>query len=354
MKFLKTVSAILLIFGLSSFANAGYMRGDHFSLDEFYSAIRAVEKANPHIVTIHEFGKSVEGRPLLDIIIKRTDGKKKSEVLITGNVHANEWMGGRVALSIAQRLAETDGNDEWVTSILDNMEFHIIPLMNPDGYAVAAKHLDRGFTLARDNANHVDLNRNWPQVKDSSIKNARGAALGGSNFKWHPNYRGPHPLSEPENIALNELVKNHEFFVAYDLHTVGGRYSYPWSYLKDPAPSQEIFESIGEELVNHQNMYQYKVHQSFEWYQIVGASKDWFLAEYGILAATIEVGNPKAFNKKKIGLRIFNPFYQGNPADIQAWILNDRDAVLHATQKAYELTDGKPQNKIALEWEMGN
>jgi predicted deacylase len=337
----------------SSSASAGYMRGGHYTLDEIYAATRGVEHTNPDLVTVSEIGKSVEGRPLLLIRIARPDGKDRPGALIYANVHADEWTGNRVALAIAERLAGDDGKDQWITSLLDQMDFYIIPLMNPDGYDRASRHLDRGFTMARDNANHVDLNRNWPQAKGSGVENISGAALGGSGFKWHPNYRGRFPLSEPENRALDELARTHGFFIIFDLHTIGGRFSYPWSFREDPPPHQDFFEAVGEELIKHQSFHPYKVHQSFSWYQIVGASKDWFYGKYGSPAITIELGDSKKFNKKKMGIRILNPFYSANPVDLQPWIDNDRDAIIHAVEKAYELTGGKPFLPQDMEWMTG-
>jgi len=337
---------------LAGDARAGYLRGGHYTLDEFYAAIRAVEDLNPDLVTIEEFGQSVKGRPLLVIRIARPDGKERSEVLLTGNVHADEFAGGRVALSIAERLAGDAGRDAWIDSLLDKMDFYVAPLMNPDGYAKASKHLDYNFTMARDNQRHVDLNRNWPYPREAA-KNLSGMVAGGSNFVLHPNYRGPHPLSEPENRALNDLVKDRRFFLIIDFHTTGGHFSYAWSYTGERPPNAEVFQAMGEEMVKRQGHYPYSVHQSFDWYQIVGASKDWFYGEYGALALTVEVGKPSMFDKSKIGLiRLMNPFWGANPLDLDAWILNDRDPSLYAIEKGYELTGGKPAQPLDMDWVM--
>lgn len=330
--------------------HAGYFRGEHYTLDELYGAIRAVDDLNPDLVTIEEIGKSVEGRPLLAIKIARPDGRRRAEVLITGNVHADEWTGHRVALAIAEELAQQDGKDTWVTSLLDSMDFYIIPLMNPDGFHRADKHMRCNFTMARDNANHVDLNRNWPYAREALMTDAKGRVVGGSSFKYHPNYHGPHPLSEPENIALDNLVKTHKFFLVIDLHTVGGHFSYAWSCTGEPSPHKEIYEAMGQEMLEHQDI-KYQVHQSFDWYQIIGASKDWFYGRYGALALTIEVGKPSEFNKWAIGpVRLFNPFWAANDIDIGAWVDNDRDALLHAIEKGYEMTGGEPARPLDMEW----
>ncbi len=347
------VSVIVVVLFVSAPVSAGYFRGDYYTLEDLYAAIYGLEDLNPGLVTIEEIGRSVEGRPLLAVKIARREGRGRGEVLITANVHADEWAGHRVALATAEKLAGQDGKDPWVTSLLDRMDFYIIPLMNPDGFHRADRHLRRNFTMARDNANHVDLNRNWPYARESLMSDAKGKIVGGSGFKYHPNYRGPYPLSEPENIALDDFVKDHRFFVVFDLHTVGGHFSYAWSYIGEPSPHKDIYEAMGKEFISHQGKCRYEVHQSFDWYQIIGASKDWFYGEYGVLALTIEVGRVSEFDRKAIGpIRLFNPFWAANPLDIQAWIDNDRDAILHSIEKGYEMTGGRPVRQQEIEWVM--
>ncbi len=346
MKKIVTTMTVVLAVGLAAPAMADAL-GEHYSLGEFHDAIRELERAAPELVEVTEYGKSVEGRPLLAARIARDDGRERPEVLITGCVHANEWTGARVALSIARRLAEDDGEDPWITSLLDRMEFYVLPLQNPDGYAAAEKHLKTGFTMRRDNENHVDLNRNWPYPDTAEIDSARGRMLGGSNFKYSPNYRGPYPLSEPENAAMNEFVAGRDFFLNIDFHTTGGRFSYVWSYKADPPEHEDVFKAMGEALTSRQGTAKYQVHQSYEWYQIIGSSKDWYYGRHGILAATIEVGQGL---RKKAGIYGLNPFYWYNDRDVDVWIENDRDATLHAIETAYEMTGGEPAAPRDFEW----
>jgi len=349
----KPTRVLLLAFILISVSvssEAGYHRAGHYTLEEVYASIEALGERGGDLVEVSSIGESVKGRPLMALRIGRPDGRERPRALVYGNVHAVEWMGSRMSLAIAERLIDGAGADLWIDSLLGKIEFHVIPLMNPDGYNTASKHLDLGFTMARDNKNRVDLNRNWPQAAGAAVDSARGVALGGSNFKYNPNYRGPYPLSEPENVALDAYVRDNRFFIAFDLHTVGGRFSYPWSYKQAPAPDKEIYEAVGHEMTSHQPYHRYQVHQSYSWYQIVGASKDWFYGKYGTLAITIELGITREFDRKKMGLRVLNPFYRSNPVDIGLWIENDRDALIHAIEKAHELTGGKPRPPLDMEW----
>jgi predicted deacylase len=90
--------------------------------------------------------------------------------LVLGQMHGNEPAGVVVARSILRHASRLHGVNLWV-----------IPTMNPDGDAAAT----------RQNAHHVDLNRNWP-------------------YHWRrltgEYYSGPRPLSEPETRALRSFL----------------------------------------------------------------------------------------------------------------------------------------------------
>jgi len=327
-------------------SEAGYLRGRHFKLDDLYIVILSMEKKRPGLVSIEQYGKSVEGRSLLAIKIARRDGKKRPDVLVTGNIHATEFTGDRLAIAVAEKLIEQDGIDPWVTSLLDRMDFYVLPLLNPDGYARASDRLDRGFTTRRTNADEVDLNRNFPYPKGIKPE----GMMAGSHCKLSPNYMGAHPLSEPETKALDDFVSRHRFFTAINFHTTGGHFVYPWGYMKDPCPDKGLFDAMGKALNEHQNLKKYKVHQAFDWYQTVGDADDWFYGKYGVLSVTVEVA--KKGRRLLNPIRFINPFWWYNPTHIEDWVGNDRDAVLYAIEKALELTGGEPRPPQQIKWHM--
>ncbi|MFA6449554.1 MAG: M14 family metallopeptidase, partial [bacterium] len=123
----------MLLFHLSVFAAGPY--GDYPAPDEMYAEINALANDFPGYVTVGEYGRSVEGRPLLFIHIARPGGKKRAEALISANIHGNEWIGNRMAIAAAKRLLEGRDSDPWISSLLDKIDFWILPCINPDGYA---------------------------------------------------------------------------------------------------------------------------------------------------------------------------------------------------------------------------
>jgi murein peptide amidase A len=120
-----------------------------------------------------EFGRSVEGRPIT-VIRRGTPGGTR--VLAVGVIHGNEDAGA----AIVDRLA--------VDPVPEGVELWLVRSMNPDGQAIAD----------RQNANLVDLNRNFPENWD----------VLGAPGDWQ--YGGPAPASEPETqamVALGDAVR---------------------------------------------------------------------------------------------------------------------------------------------------
>lgn len=116
------------------------------------------------------FGYSVQGRPLT--VTEVGNPASAHRVLIVGSIHGNELAGDQIAAALQTAALPADA-DVWIVQKLD-----------PDGAAIAT----------RQNADGVDLNRNFP-------------------FRWQPlgprgslDYSGTRALSEPEAAAAASLI----------------------------------------------------------------------------------------------------------------------------------------------------
>ncbi|TMK70252.1 MAG: murein peptide amidase A [Actinobacteria bacterium] len=115
-------------------------------------------------------GRSVDGRRIY--AVKVGDLDNEHSLLVVGDIHGNEPAG----IPIANAVASSPPPRESLIIVIKNL--------NPDG--VAAK--------TRQNADGVDLNRNFP-------------------WRWRPlgsrgdlQYSGPRPLSEPEARIAHSLI----------------------------------------------------------------------------------------------------------------------------------------------------
>lgn len=190
-------------------------------------------------------GYSVQHRPITAYHLGNPAARTTAVVL--GEMHGDEHAGVTVVNSIVRGRVSVEGINLWV-----------IPTMNPDG---DAHH-------TRQNAHHVDLNRNWPR---------HWAHLSGMF------YSGPRPLSEPETRAMyyflrrlhpRWLVSLHQPLYGVDT-TDGGAL--------DHAFRNRLARNLGLPL------------KAFRcWSTCHGSMTDWYTAHYGI-GETVEFGgHPRA------------------------------------------------------------
>jgi protein MpaA len=160
----------------------------------------SVEDCNKHGFREGQ-GSSVQGRPLLvKDVMPGTTSQPEFRVLIMGGIHGDEYSAISILfkwldLFSAQRL---EGEFRW----------RVAPLVNPDG-------LLGGTSASRQNANGVDLNRNFPSRdwNDDAVSYWRKST--GSNPRRFP---GEQPASEPEVQWLVNQIEEFEPHVIVSLH----------------------------------------------------------------------------------------------------------------------------------------
>ncbi len=117
-------------------------------------------------------GRSVQGRP----IVAQIFGTGSDVTLIIGTIHGNEAAGTPLVRRLARYL-ETNRH------LLRNRTVVLIATSNPDGKAEGTRHNARG----------VDLNRNFP-----------------ANNRENNSTNGPSGLSEPESLAIHQVISRYQ------------------------------------------------------------------------------------------------------------------------------------------------
>lgn len=118
--------------------------------------------------------RSVEGRPIRAYAF----GSGSQVVLFLGGMHGNEPSSVRLMRHLTRWLAShgtRQGRNEVV----------VAPDINPDGLACGSRR----------NADHVDINRNFPTANWGSPRRRKG------------DWPGPRPASEPETRFVLELMR---------------------------------------------------------------------------------------------------------------------------------------------------
>ncbi|ONM03037.1 carboxypeptidase SOL1 isoform X5 [Zea mays] len=127
----------------------GYM-----SNTELETAVHAFGSRCSNISRVYSIGKSVNHFPLWVIEISDKPKQRESEPAFKfiGNVHGDEPVAREVLMHLANWLCDNYLKDSLATLIVENMHLHILPTMNPDGFALRW----------HGNANNIDLNRDFP------------------------------------------------------------------------------------------------------------------------------------------------------------------------------------------------
>jgi len=262
----------------------------YHTLEEIYERMEELRENYPNLLSIESYGKSVENRELKAVHIS-AGGKGKAEVLFSANIHAQELAGAEFCLALIKKLVEGYGKDCYITSLLNQADVYVIPVLNPDGNFKAtnlqAKNGITGFI--RKNAHRVDLNRNYP-YPESAPKRLKDSA--GSKHKWMVSYRGPEALSEPESQALIKFIEQHRFIISMNYHTTGGMIMFPPATFPERTADDELLVKMAKEYQELQ-FDKYKVHPEIDLYPTIGSLDDYLYHRYGILPLTIEIGkNP--------------------------------------------------------------
>jgi len=95
----------------------------------------ALVKAHPGLVIKKSVGKSYEGKDiwLLEITDLSTGpADEKPGFYIDGNIHSNEIQGSEISLYTAWYLAESFHENEFISELLREKVFYIVPSINPD------------------------------------------------------------------------------------------------------------------------------------------------------------------------------------------------------------------------------
>jgi hypothetical protein len=296
--------ALLLLITAGATCRAAESYGDYATPEQMVARILELKEKHPDYVTVGEYGRSVQDRPLYYFRIARPDGKQRPQALIAANIHGNEWIGNRMAMAAADRLLEGRGSDPWIASLLDRIEFWFIPCINPDGYYRTWQERDNPdapWATVRKNANSVDLNRNFPLPAERTVD----IPLAGSRDPSSERYMGPSPYSEPETAAIRDFAAQHAFFAAIDFHS-------NWAVFFPPRcngkPCEKQFARMMKAASDKQPNLKYPTVQGWQVDSFSGEMEDALFYDFGVMAVCWEVFSELAAKEQQKDPALSHPF----------------------------------------------
>ncbi|GAB1604560.1 carboxypeptidase M-like [Argonauta hians] len=282
---LVTGSLLLLVMLVLVENTAAKLDFRHHSNAELQKYLASVNKKYPHITKLHSIGNSIQDTPLLVLIISESVHQHitlKPHVKYIGNIHGNEVVGRELLLHLIDYLVTNYRRNSTVTRILQTSVVHILPTINPDGYAVA-KQGDCNGSAGRYNTLYSDLNR---------------------DFKDNPSS----PNIQPETRAIMDWIRSNTFALSASLHGGAVVVNYPFDYRKGYSHGPAYFTSPDDDVfvylaLNYSRSH-YDMHQSINcsqkeyfkdgitngaaWYPVEGGMQD-YNYYHGVMELTLEL-----------------------------------------------------------------
>ena len=268
--------------------------------DEIKADFEKMAKKYWPIAKSVNLGKTGRGKDIIGMKISlgaplTRDGSKPT-VLYIGAQHAREWITPEMNRRLMHHLLENYTRDRKIFNLVNSKELWIVPVANPDGYDYTFTEGQRLWrkNLRDNNANGttepgdgVDLNRNFAYKWGYDNE-------GSSPDPSSETFRGPSATSEPENKALEALVKRitPEFFVNYHSAAQLLLYGAGWQ-VATPSPDDIIGETLaGDD--EHPAVPGYDPDLSAELYTTNGDTDTHMQENYGAYGFTPEMSTCEA------------------------------------------------------------
>lgn len=243
----------------------------YYSIDEYHSFLQSMASQYPELCQVHQYGSSVQNRPLyvLKISDNVSQNEAEPEVKLIASIHGDEPIGYDMLIRTIQALLSGYGSDARFTNIVNNTELWVSPLMNPDGYVLGQRY----------NANGVDINRNFPMPEGSS----------------HPDGYA----HSPETLAMMDFSAQHNFCIGINFHSGALVMNYPWDYTHTLAADNALLRDLSLSYSMHNSpMYNSSefaqgITNGAAWYVITGSMQDWNYGFTSNMELTAELGNTK-------------------------------------------------------------
>jgi hypothetical protein len=308
--------------------------GFYLKYAQVRDSLRVYASRYPTICRFDSAGPMHDTTPRYQYYLKIANpltGNTKPAAYFNGVTHAREPMGQEVTRRYALWLLQNYNRDSLATWLVNNRQFIMLPVVNPDGYVYNETYSDvygwrknRHFISGGDWT--VDVNRNFG-YKWGYDNN------GSSGNRGDETYRGPSRFSELEAQKCRDLFMQYKFRSGCDYHTYGSYNLCPYGYANVVPADMTIFQEILDTVRTYN---QYTTGRTGRIYAVLyaanGGSIDW---EY---ADTLEGGQQK-FIEFALSLEL-------NPANSSFWWGNT-DSTLIRQEFARTFPGQLYQSKIA-------
>ncbi|KAF9181876.1 hypothetical protein BGZ51_005130 [Haplosporangium sp. Z 767] len=204
--------------GAAAYAAADVWFQSYHSYADHTSWLRTQIANNPTKASAFSAGKTFQGRDMSGIKI----GNGPNHIVFHGTQHAREWIGTMVVEYLIDQLLK--GTDSRVAGYLSKYTFHILPIMNPDGFVITqtSDRMHRKNAQSNGGCLGTDTNRNWGYKWNTG---------GSSSNPCAQDYMGPSAFSSPEATNMANYLRSLPKVVSYiDFHSYSQLWMTPYGY----------------------------------------------------------------------------------------------------------------------------
>ncbi|MBK6346613.1 MAG: carboxypeptidase regulatory-like domain-containing protein [Bacteroidales bacterium] len=288
---------------------AGKALAGYRTYSDLYTELLNLQTAHPDICKLYDIGES-RGKEYTGAAynsykhevwaMKISDNVATEEdepcIFYMGEHHAREPISLEVAMYILNHIVSNYGTDPAITSSVNNKQIWFMPLVNPNGHKIVTDEVDLWWRKnIRDNNGNsaidggttdgVDLNRNY------------GWEWGGEGTSTNPadiTYCGPSGFSEPETMAMKNMIDQHHFVAGITYHSYSELVLFPYGYSTGAfAPDHNSLQALAVSMANTipaEGGGYYTPDKSSGLYPASGVTDDYAYGEHGIFSYTIELG----------------------------------------------------------------
>ncbi|CAK9834108.1 Carboxypeptidase B [Anthophora retusa] len=268
------------------YASSGKLSFTYYpNYNEVNNYLNYLTKTHGDVASLITIGNSYEGRAM-KVLKLSTGGRNKPAIFIDAGIHAREWIAPATALYIIDLMVANH------KSLLTNVDWYILPVLNPDGYE---------FTHT------ATSNRLWRKTRSSRGSGCRGVdgnrnydmqwmSTGASNNPCSDTYAGPKPFSEVETQHMRDfiLARKGQIKAYISLHSYGQYILYPWGYTSKLPANEPELRNLASNCAKaiaktRKTKYTYGTSAN-HLYPAAGGSDDWAMDKAGVsLSYTYEL-----------------------------------------------------------------
>ncbi|XP_028169134.1 carboxypeptidase B-like [Ostrinia furnacalis] len=201
---------------------------DYYRYDKILAHLYRLQESYTNSTTsleVIEFGRTEENRPLVYLKLTNMNNQtdiQKPVIVVEAGIIPREWITIPASLYVVKKVLNE-------TTFLDDFEWVIIPVLNPDGYEYTHTNL-RFWTKSRSTNSNlgficpgVNINRNF----DIDWLNFDSSSSACSHL-----FAGVSPFSEIESQLVRSIIEEFgsRLRMYISLQNTGGFISYPWHY----------------------------------------------------------------------------------------------------------------------------